>query len=350
MKRLLNITAATLLVLLGAGAAPAEARYKYGSYSAGGGGESGFILFLEGMSVNPRNTDTVVATSALLQDYAGGVNTVSQIVPGWEDEFTGRIGFGYEWASGSKIIGSVWGFTTEQQARGDGPVGGELYYAIGPPIYTGGDYVGTTGSPGHYDLLSTIEAGLGDVAYVRDHQLSEAFKLQWTAGLRYATFEETTEGFYDNAAANDLTFGLVRYSASKNNKGEMIGARVGVRGTFNVTESFWFSSGLAFSLLDGEVTGTSMLSPTGLTNSATEPSAFSGITESGRSGSILDFDLVGGWSLSGDAIRVWIGWEQSVWDGIASDLVRNFPGTVAPLRDRDSVVFSGYKLGVGFRF
>jgi hypothetical protein len=302
------------------------------------------------MSINPRNTDTVFATSALIQDYAGGVNTVSEVVPGWEDEVGGRLGFGYEWANGSKVVGMVWGFSTEQAARGNGPVGGELYYAVGPPIHTGGGYVGTTGTPGHYDLLAKIEAGLGDIAFVQDHQLSEKFKLQWSAGLRYASYEETLEGFYDAAASTDLAFGLVRYSASKGTKGEMFGARIGVRGSYNVTETFWFSSGLAFSLLDGELTGSSMLSPIGLTNSASEPSAFAGITESGRSGNILDFDIVGGLDIAGGAVRVWLGWEQSIWDGIASDLVRNFPGTVAPLRDRDEVVFSGYKLGVGFRF
>ena len=350
MKRTLRITAAAVLVLLIFGAGPAEARYNYGSRSTGGGGESGFILFLEGMLVNPRNTDTVVATSAQIQDFAGGINTVSEIVPGWQDESSGRIGFGYEWANGNKVVGSVWSFTTEQAATGNGPVGGQLYYAVGPPIYTGGDYVGTTGSPGHYDMLSKIEAGLADVAFAHEHALSDSFRLEWTVGLRYASFEETMEGFYDDAASTDLTFGLVRYGASKSNKGEMIGARVGARGTYNLTQNFWFSSGLAFSLLDGEVTGTSMLTPTGLSNGPSEPSAFAGITESGRSGSILDFDVVAGWSIRGDSIRIWVGWDQSIWDGIATDLVRNFPGTIAPLRDRDSVVFSGYKLGVSFRF
>lgn len=350
MKRILSITAVAALVLLVSGAGPSEARYNYGGQSSGGGGENGFILYLEGMTMNPRNTDTVVATSALFQDFAGGTNTVSEIVPGWQDEFTGRIGFGYEWGNGSKVIGSVWGFTTEQAAAGNGPVGGQLYYAVGPPIYTGGNYVGTAGSPGYYNMLSKIEAGLGDIAFAQEHALSDSFRLEWSIGLRYATFEETMDGYYDNAASTDLTFGLVRYEASKSNKGEMIGARVGARGTYYVTPSIWFASGLAFSLLDGEVTGTSMLTPTGLSNAQSEPSAYSGITESGRSGNILDFDVVAGWSIRGGGIRLWIGWEQSVWDGIASDLVRNFPGTVAPLRDRDSVVFSGYKLGAGFRF
>ena len=35
---------------------------------------------------------------------------------------------------------------------------------------------------------------------------------------------------------------------------------------------------------------------------------------------------------------------------IAADLARNFPGTTAPLRERDSVAFSQYKVGLFFVF
>ena len=52
----------------------------------------------------------------------------------------------------------------------------------------------------------------------------------------------------------------------------------------------------------------------------------------------------------GDAVRVWLGWEQQVWEGITTDYARNFAGTAFPLRDRDSVTISAYKLGVFVRF
>ena len=61
-------------------------------------------------------------------------------------------------------------------------------------------------------------------------------------------------------------------------------------------------------------------------------------------------ELTASWFVVGDAVRIWAGWEQQVWEGIVTDQVRNFPGTSAPLRNRDSVTLSGYKLGIFVRF
>jgi hypothetical protein len=302
------------------------------------------------MTANPRNSDTVVATAETLQPYPGGINTVNEIIPGWEDEFAGRIGFGYQWASGSKVFATAWGFSTEQPSEGNGRAGGNLYYAIGPPIYHNGGYVGVSGTPGYYNIMSKIEAQLADVAFGREHAFGESFRMEWSAGLRYANFEEALDGFYDNASSASATFGQERYAASKANQGEMIGVRVAARGSYRLTSSFFLSAGLGYSFLDGEVNSASSLSPNGTVNGVAEPSSFVGITESGRSGNIIDLDLIVGWNNRSDTIRIWAGWEQSDWQDIAADLVRNFPGTAAPLRDRDSVVISGYKLGVYFRF
>ena len=74
------------------------------------------------------------------------------------------------------------------------------------------------------------------------------------------------------------------------------------------------------------------------------------LKDDGRSGSIRELDLALVWHSSSDTVRVWLGWEQQVWEDIAADLMRNFPGTVAVLRERDSVTFSGYKLGVRVLF
>ena len=49
-------------------------------------------------------------------------------------------------------------------------------------------------------------------------------------------------------------------------------------------------------------------------------------------------------------MRLSLGWEQSNWGGIAADLLRTAPNTGVTLADRDSVVFSAYKLGVAVQF
>ncbi len=341
------------LILLGISAAgSASAQYHYGGARRGGGsyGEQGVYFILEGMTQNVRNADAVVATTESSQDFGGGVNVLSSVLPDWDDEFTGRLSVGYRWAGGSKLSGSFWAFESTQSASGNGPVGGFLHFAIGPPIRTGGGFVGNVASPGFYDASTEISANTADIAWAKTQEVSDRFAVEWSLGLRYVTFEETTTGVYDEAASNDIAFGAVRYDALKSNEGTMIGARAGIRGSYRVLSNFSASAGLAFSVLDGELEASSTLSPSGTVNSATVPTAAVALSDDGRSGHTLDFDVQLAWHSSSDMFKVWLGWEQSRWEEIAADLVRNFPGTTAPLRDRDAVTFSGYKVGIRFGF
>jgi hypothetical protein len=348
IQRILRTTVVAVLFLLTCSVGPAQARYRYGSYGSATT-DRGFFVEFEGLLANPRNADVVVATQEMIPG-AGGVNTLSPIIPVWDDGFAGRIGLGYQWASGNKVSVSVWGFNTDRTASGNGAAGGVLHHGIGPPINTGSSYVGAFGSPGYYNIKTEIEAKTADLAWGYDHQLNESFKIEWSAALRYAVYEETSDGFYDNENAGGLNFGLNTYSAAKSLQGEMLGVKLAARGTYAVTQSWWFGAGLGFSFLDGELTGSSGLIPVGSANAGTEPSSFASITDDGRSGNIVDFDLRIGWRNVSDRFRVWLGWEQSIWNEIAQDPLRNFPGTTAPLRERDSVTFSGYKLGLYFRF
>lgn len=349
-QRLIRIIAVAAVALLAVGAGTAEAaRYNYGRYG-GSTAQQGFFLVLEVASANPRNADVVVAMSELIEDFGGGTNVLMPVIPTWDNDFAGRLGLGYQWSSGNKLVATVWSFSTDQTAAGNGLIGGRLHFAVGPPIYAGGDYVGAFGEPGYYEMKTEVSARTADLAWAREQELGESFQMEWSAGLRYATFEETMNGLYDDVSSVDPEFGLTRYAASKSNEGKMVGARAAVRGTYRFARQFSVSSGLGFSYLDGELEAWSYLTPTGLDNAMAEPSAFAAVRDDGRSGTILDFDLVFGWHNANDWLRVWAGWEQSVWGDIAADLVRNFPGTTAPLHERDSVTFSSYKLGVFVRF
>jgi hypothetical protein len=348
VRRIHRIIIVAVVVLLAWGLQTADAKYRYGQYTTGK--EAGFFIFAEGISVNPRNVDAIVATLETFEDYGGGVNSITQVNPVWDNNFTGRLGLGYGWPNGNKVIVTVWGFSADQRATGTGPAGGTTYFAVGPPIRTGSGYVGDKGEPGSFDMTTEIESGLADVAFAREHELGESFTIEWSAGLRYATYEETTTGLYDEASFGSGNFGQLSYQANKYGKGEMLGGRVAVRGSWRFAKVVSLDASLGFSFLDGELTGTSSLTPVGSDNGPTTPSSLAEITDDSRSGSIQDFDLTVSWRVVGEAVRLWVGWEQQVWDGITTDLVRNFPGTLAPLRDRDSVVFSGYKLGVFVRF
>jgi hypothetical protein len=330
-----------LLALLG-GVRTAEAKYRYGQYVAGAG-DAGFFVFGEGISTNPRNVDAVVATIEDVEDFGGGVNTLTPINPSWDNQLAGRLGLGYGWAGGSKIVFTVWGFSSDQSASGSGPAGGLTHFAIGPPIRTAGGYVGDQASPGSFAMTTEIEAGTGDLAFARTESVSESFTIDWSVGLRYARYEERSFGAY----AEQQALGGTVYEADKSIESDMFGVRAALRGSYRFAGAFSVDAGIGLSFLDGEITGESGLTPTG---SGTTPSSFVSIADDSRSGSMRDVELTVSWWAVGDAVRVWAGWEQQVWDGVPTDLVRNFPGTTAPLATRDSVTFSGYKLGVFVRF
>lgn len=347
-RRILTICTGALILLLASATGPVQAKYQYGRYAQGK--ERGYIVFAEVIWANPRNVDAVVATQETIQNFGGGVNMVTPIIPVWDDEVSGRLGLGYQWASGNQLSLTFWNFETEQNAAGNGASGGLLDFAIGPPIRTGTDFVGDNASPGSYAIRTEVKATTVDLAFGREQELAENFDLAWSLGLRYAKYEETSDGRYDEQATTDPGFGQDAYNAAKSNQGEMFGVRAALRGSYRFVRSVSLDGQFGFSFLDGELTASSGLTPAGSINSGTTPAAFSGIVDDGRSGNIWDIDIRVTYHGQTDAFRVWLGWEQQVWDNITADLVRNFPGTTAPLRDRDSVSFSGYKLGVYFRF
>jgi hypothetical protein len=338
MKRLriqaLALVAATLVVAIG----PALAQYDYGGGQKQrggqrGSGDSGFVLLVELGTANPRNTDNVVAT-----DLSG--SAAIPLIPSWGDEFAGRLGLGWDFGNGTRILGSYWGFSADAGGAGSGSFGA----GIGPPISDGADYHGDI--VGYVSANTEIDAGTLDVAWIVEHQMVESFDLEWSAGLRYAQFEETSEAFYDEAPAPTFDNS---YLASKSNEGEMVGVRLGLAGRYMFFRSFSLGAGVAVSFLDGKVDASSGLLPTGEDNSDLGPS-LSVLDDDSRSGRITEVDFRVNWHHPSGKYVVWAGWEQSDWDDISADLMRNFPGTVAPLRDRDSVTFSGYKVGVRVRF
>jgi hypothetical protein len=340
---------AAMLLTLAAGSADA-ARYRYGGYSRGGQ-ESGVVISLEGGLFNVRNAGVVYGTSESLEVFGGGLNEVNVLIPASEDDFAGRLGVGYQWANGNRLTASYGTFSTETSAAADGPLNGALHYAIGPPISLGGgSFAGDSGSPGSFDLMTATDITAADISFGRQHEIGDEFFMEWSAGVRYATYEEKTGGFYDDSVSNATSFGDNRYDVAKSLEGNMIGARIAARGNFFLSTSFSLSAGVGLSFLDGEIVGSSGLTPTGLVNSAIQPASLSTVNDDGRSGRTTDIDVRITWHTLGDRVRVWFGWEQQDWDSIADDPLRNFPGTAAPLAPRDSIVLSGYRLGASYRF
>ncbi len=312
----------------------------------------GFFIFLDAAFASPQNTNEVLATTIAL----GAAQTQSTIRTDFGEELAGRVGFGYKWKNGGSISVHYWRFDTDERTRADGPAGGEMNFAIGPaitylyPLYPGiyaTYYYGGYGFPGSLDLESKIEAETLDVVWSRDHELTEKLVLGWSLGLRYATFEENIKGQYDFFETGYT--GYFSYGVEKQNKGAMAGFKAGLRITRNFGEHFAVSSGLGFSFLKGKVESSSFLIANGLSNPGLG-SALATASDKDRSGLIRDFDVGCYWRIADDHFRVGVGWEQSSWDGVPNDLLRNTPGSLVNVPERNNVGFSGWKIGLYGRF
>ena len=314
-----RIVAALLLLCC---AVPAMAQQTY-DYSRTGGtavsGNQGFILMIEGILTNPRNADNVVAT-----ELSGATHP---IIPVWDDSLAGRLGLGYRWANGTKVIGTLWSFSTSTDATAAGTLG----FSIGPPLGVGMGDIGTG-----LNIDTEIIARTADVALAKEHGIGDKFILEWSVGFRFARYEETAEGTYHN--------GNTVYAPYKTIENSMFGVRAALKATYRWS-TFSLIAGVGGSFLDGEVTGESGMSAT--TGPGSSGATFS---DDGRSGNIFDVDVAAAWHNSSDSVVVLLGWEQQTWDGVPADMMRNLPGTSVVLRERDSVTFSGIKVGVHLIF
>jgi len=344
-------TLRTVIVVAAAatlGLAPAIAQdYGYGY----GYEQEGFFVLLDLAVTQPGNTDQVIGQTL---DFAGTSERSGTIAPDWSSGPAGRVGFGYRWASGSSVSLAVWRYDDDASLDADGPAGGFLDFTIGPSVFVGGNLV-SFGDPGHAAFDASIEATTVDVAFARRHELSDTLAVEWSAGLRFASFDENLNGSYDLCASSGCTGGTflpgeVVYDADRSTESSMLGVRTGVTGRYRLSPSMAVRSGIAVSLLTGDLESTSGLTPSGTVNTATEPATRFVEDESDRSGQIVDLDLGLEFDVVRDRLRLSVAWEHSVWDGIARDLARNPPGQFAINASRDSVSFTGLRLGVSYRF
>jgi hypothetical protein len=329
--------------------------------------EEGFFLFLDAVLTTPQDTDQLVAT---IQDVANPtIQRESRPTVDWGSEPAGEIGFGYRWPNGSKVTISYWQFDNDERIVGDGVAFGYMNFAIGPasladPFGTGYyEYYGSFGYPGHYDIVADIEATSIEATFSDTAELSETLSLEWSVGVRYAKFEETLAGFYDYCSSDPDVgcggfvgyfgsyFGDYRYGVRKANEGEATGFKLGLRGEYALNDSLSINGGLAYSFMDGEVTGASSQAPIGLINqNQFIPPASVSVADDNRSGTIRDFDLAVVYHLFDDRYRIWLGYEQSEWQGMVADLTRNTSGSFLVQPGRDRVVFSGFRIGASVRF
>jgi hypothetical protein len=310
--------------------------------------EDGFFIFLDAAYASPQNTDEVLAVD---QSF-GATQTQSTIRTDFGSSFAGRLGFGYKWKGGQSLSIQYWKFDADERTQANGPAGGYMNFAIGPGSYSNyyGGIFGLYGDPGSLDITSKIKAETLDVVWGRDHDLTENLTLGWSLGLRYAKFDENETGTYYTYDAADTYYS---YGVNKHNNGEMLGFQAAMRVTRNFGKRFAVTSGLGFSFLKGTVESTSGLTIPAGSFGAGEGGLFptsASAKDSNRSGVIRDFDVGCYWRLASDHIHLGLGWEQSSWDGVPYDLVRNTVTSLVNVQARNNVTFSSWKVGFKYQF
>ncbi len=344
-------------ILLAAGLLLAGPAAAYNGYAQE---DEGFFIFLDAALTTPGNTDQVVAFS---NDLSGLTQGFTPLAMDWGSGVAGKFGVGYRWGA-SSISVSYWQFSDDESLRADGPNGGEMQWTIGPASYF--NYYGvyypiyTFATPGHVDFKAELDAATFDVDFKHAVPVGDLFDLEWSVGLRYATFEEKIEGVYDVCATTgcqgvyggppfNLLFGDARFDARKTNEGDMFGVKAGIGGTYFATDSLAIASQISFSVMTGEVESRSGLTPSGLVNSI-DPPTLAVRTDDARTGNIGEIDVGLRWYLAGDRVWLSLGYRHAFWDDIAADLLRNTPGILTANRDRDKVTFSGPYLGLRWNF
>jgi len=306
---------------------------------------SWIFVFVEGGVASPTSTDQTVGIS-VTAGGSGQIQTSTLLQPDWSSSPVFKAGGGFKWDGGSSLTLSYWQFDDDQGVVADGPAGGDLLFTIGPFIDTGSGFT-DRGSPGHADFNAGIQAQTVDLAWGRRKSMGDFFDVEWSLGLRYAHFEETVLGSYDDDASTGPAFGVTRWGAYKRNEGEMLGARAAVRGTYFVTNRIAGTASVGFSMLQGDVTSTSSFWDA---DAGGRPAATSTLDDDHRSGRIQDLDIGVMYFMRDDTLRFKLAWEASYWDGIPSDLLRNTRGSAVALQDRDTLGFSAWTFGAYFEF
>jgi len=341
---------AIALTVVVAAVSPVTAQ-AYG-YGYGGHEEEGFFVFLDASLSRPGDTDLVVAEST----SGGGVIATSRIAPEWGAAVAGRVGFGYRWSAGGKLSVTAWRHDDDETLAVDGPDGGFLDFAIGPSVYDEDGLLLSFGDPGRAAFDATVKASTIDVEFGQQQELSDVLTMEWSVGVRAATYEDRVRGTYDLCAGagcgagNPFLPGEIAYAADRSTESNMVGVRAGVLGRYRVSERVAIRSALALSLLNGKIESTSGLTPTGTLNAGVDPTTRFSADEDDRSGRILDLDVGVEFDVVRDLLRLSLGYEHSVWDGVPRDLARNPPAQYTVNAPRDAVTFAGVRLGVWVRF
>jgi hypothetical protein len=328
LARAVVLAVAAVAVLVASGASPAMAAH-HDDYK-------GWFVSLDAATTQPNSLD---------QQYANIVDATTgfitrQVIDN-DSDFTWAAKVGYSWGELGGLAVSYWSFDNEDTVNAT-----ESTNYVYPTVFGayGFNYGGAYRlvGPVDYKASAKTKASTIDMDYSRPMHAGEKLTVDWIAGLRSATFEETRT--FDSGP--DATAYYI--SQTHHMKSDAFGVKVGARVNFGFTDHFALQGLMAWSFMqantDGEATQNK---PTLL------PPNFDQIESSDDHvmGEIKDYDVRAVWNWK--ALDFYVGYGGQTWEGLVADPIEGSccgAASGAGRSTRDSVAFNSAHAGVTFRF
>jgi hypothetical protein len=317
------LAVAAVAVLVAFGPSPAMAAH-HDDYK-------GWFVSLDAAMTQPNGLDQHYAT---IIDGTTGFETRKVIDN--DTDFTWALKVGYSWGELGGMAVSYWSFDNEDTVTAT-----EGTNSIYPTVFGAYGYNGfgayRLDPPVDYRATAKTKASTIDFDYFRPMHAGEKLTVDWIAGLRSATFEETR--------TFDSGLDAVGYYVDQTHhmKSDAFGVKVGARVNFGMTQHFSLQGLMAWSFMQANTDGEATQNNNGALDQITS-------SDDHVMGEIRDYDVRAVWNWS--ALDFYVGYGGQTWEGLVADPIDgSCCGANGSGRStRDSVAFNSAHAGVTFRF
>jgi hypothetical protein len=321
------LAVAAVAVLLAFGSSPAMAAH-HDDYK-------GWFVSLDAAMTQPNGLDQQYANIVAPAPPAGTGFTTRQVMDN-DADFTWAAKVGYSWGELGGLAVSYWSFDNDDTINATestnlvyptvfGAFGYNSYstYGLAPPV--------------DYKATAKTKASTIDLDYSRPMHAGEKLTVDWIAGLRSATFEETRT--FDSGL--DATGYYI--NQTHHMKSDAFGVKVGARVNFGMTQHFSLQGLMAWSFMQANTDAEATTNEAGTLDQITS-------SDDHVMGEIRDYDVRAVWNWS--ALDFYVGYGGQTWEGLVADPIDGSccGASGAGRSTRDSVAFNSAHAGVTFRF
>ncbi len=292
----------------------------------------GWFVSLDAAETQPNSLDQGVAN---IVDINNNNFTTREVMDNKSD-FTWAVKVGYSWGELGGLAVSYWSFDNEDKLNATEATGYVYPTVFGAYGYNNGGTYALVG-PVDYTATAKTKASTIDLDYSRPMHAGEKLTVDWIAGLRSATFEETRT--FDSG----LDSGGYYVNQTHHMKSDAFGVKVGARVNFGFTQHFSLQGLMAYSFMQANTDGEATQNAGGTLDQITS-------SDDHVMGEIKDYDVRAVWNWN--ALDFYVGYGGQTWEGLVADPIEGSccGASGAGHSTRDSVAFNSAHAGVTFRF